>query len=614
LRNAAIAASLLLAAFHFWTGIAGVYESFIQRNLHLLLVIVAATAFALDGEEEPSRLRRRAMTAASAALCLSLAYNLLHASHFANRMAYVTPLDWMSIGLALVGMAGLLAVAVLMMGRAFGLIVVAFLLYVAFGHLLPGIAGHRGFGVSWTVDHLYYTKEGVFGIPLGVSSTYIFLFVFFGAVLDRCGGGKFLIDLALTMTGRLRGGPAKAAIVGSAMMGTISGSAVANVVTTGAITIPLMKRNGYRSDFAAAVEAAASSGGQLMPPVMGATAFVIAEFVGRPYYEIALSALIPAFLFYLGIFSAVHFEAVRRGITRAGVPFDRSLLGGALYLLPIAVVAMGVFSYSPMRAGVMGVCAVLAVALTYAAMQGELARVPGRVRDGAMAAARAMGPVAVACAASGMIVGALSLTGLGLTLNNAILGLAGHSLMAALVLTMLSSLILGMGLPTVAAYLVQAGVTIPALVSLGVEPIAAHLFVFYFAILGNVTPPVAVAAYAAAGVASSDPARTGWTALAISTPAFVVPFMFVLDTTLLMQGDAFAVMLALATAIIGVLALAAAIVGCLWVRIGAAIRAILASGALLMLAPGIVTDAAGGALILAGLGLATLRRPAPASK
>lgn len=611
MKHAAMLASIGLAAFHLWTGLAGVFESFTQRNAHLLLVVLAATAFALSGGETEPR-RRRVMLAASAAMTVSLVYNIAHASHFANRMAYVTPLDGASIALALLGMAGLLAMAVLTMGRAFGLIVVVFLLYVAFGQMLPGAFGHRGFGYSWIVDHLYYTKEGVFGIPLGVSATYVFLFVLFGAVLDSCGGGKFLIDLALTLTGRLRGGPAKAAIVGSAMMGAISGSAVANVVTTGAITIPLMKRNGYRPHFAAAVEAASSSGGQLMPPVMGATAFVIAEFVGRPYREIALSALIPALLFYLGVFCAVHFEAVRNGVAaeKTARGFGPNPMRGALYLSPIVVVAVGVFVYSPMRAGMMGVFAAAAVALFYALARGGLRDLPERLLRGIVAAARAMGPVAIACAASGTIVGVLSLTGLGLTLNNAILDMAGHSLLAALVLTMLSSLILGMGLPTVAAYLVQAGVTVPALIALGVEPIPAHLFVFYFAILGNVTPPVAVAAYAAAGVAGADPARTGWTALAISAPAFVAPFMFALDPKLLMQGDALAVMGATVTAAIGVGALAAAIVGCLRFRLGWASRGLLACGALPMLYPGLISDMGGVALIACGAGLAALRRDA----
>lgn len=556
------------------------------------------------------------MVLASALLALSLIYNIVYADFFANRMAIVMPLDEISIGMAVLGIAALLIVATSMMGVAFGLIVVLFLLYVATGHLLPGPFGHRGFNLSWVVDHLYYTKEGVFGIPLGVSATYIYLFVLFGAMLDRCGGGKFLIDLALALTGRLRGGPAKASIVGSAMMGTISGSAVANVVTTGAITIPLMKRNGYRPHFAGAVEAAASSGGQLMPPVMGATAFVIAEFVGRPYHEIALSAVIPSFLFYLGIFFAVHFEAVRRGIVGgiSGPKVDATLMKGFLYILPIIVVAVGVFTYSPMRAGVMGVAAVAVVAIFYALLQAETLRLPVRLMEGAAGAARAMGPVAVACASSGIIVGVLSLTGLGLALSNAILSLAGHSLIAALVMTMLSSLVLGMGLPTVAAYLVQAGVTIPALITLGVDPIGAHLFVFYFAILGNVTPPVAVAAYAAAGVAGSDPAKTGWTALAISMPAFVVPYMFVLNPLLLMQGEWSSVLVALASAMIGVVTLAAAIVGCTWVRIGIITRGVLALGALMMLYPGLASDVVGLIVILLGLGFSRFGGGSTASK
>jgi TRAP-type uncharacterized transport system fused permease subunit len=277
---------------------------------------------------------------------------------------------------------------------------------------------------------------------------------------------------------------------------------------------------------------------------------------------------------------------------------------GALYLLPVAVIAYAVFVYSPMRAALYGVTSVLAVAAFYALLRGGIGALPRWIAEGVAEAGRAIGPVAIACAASGIIVGVLSLTGLGITINNAILAAAGHSLPAALVLTMISSLILGMGLPTVAAYLVQAGVTIPALISLGVEPIPAHLFVFYFAILGNVTPPVAVAAYAAAAVAGSNPDRTGWKAAAISLPAFVVPFMFVTDPVLLLQGGAAAVVASLLTAVIGVSALAAAIVGYAFGRIGWPTRAAIAAGALLMLYPGLPSDLAGMALVGVCLALA----------
>lgn len=598
LRGFLVAASLTLAAFHLYSGFFGVFESFTQRSGHLLLVTVVLFAATLL-DRGMSRAWRWSLLSACVVLVGVLAHNVWQGAHFASRMAYVTPLDEVSIILALLGIIALLVIAFRTLGVAFGLIVIAFLAYAAFGQYLPGMLGHRGFGLSWTLDHLFYTKEGVFGIPLGVSATYIFLFVFFGAVLDRCGGGKFFIDLAMALTGRFRGGPAKAAVVGSAMMGTISGSAVANVVTSGAITIPLMKRNGYRPYFAGAVEAAASSGGQLMPPVMGATAFVIAEFVGRPYGEIALSALVPAFLFYIGIFMAVHLEAVRTGIA-GGTPAMRiagALREGGLYLLPIAVIAYSVFVFSPMRAGLYGVGAVLAVAVFYALFRRGALALPRWIIDGSVAAGKAIGPVAVACAASGLIVGVLSLTGLGITINNTIINVAGASVAGALVLTMVSSLILGMGLPTVAAYLVQVGVTIPALVRLGVDPVAAHLFVFYFAILGNVTPPVAVAAYAASAIADSNPAQTGWKALAIALPAFIVPFMFVTDPVLLLRGGVGEILLSLSTAIIGVMALASAIIGYAIARLGWLSRLMLAAGALMTLYPEAMSDLIGLALI-----------------
>jgi TRAP transporter 4TM/12TM fusion protein len=598
-------AGVALAGFHLYSGIFGVFESFIQRSGHLLLVSVALFAATLLERDAP-RAWRWAQLAATAVLAVVLVHNIWHGPFYASRMAYVTPLDQISIVLAILGIGALLVIAFGILGTAFGIIVVTFLAYTAFGHHLPGALSHRGFGLSWILDHLFYTREGVFGIPLGVSATYIYLFVFFGAVLDRCGGGKFFINLAMAVTGRFRGGPAKAAVIGSAMMGTISGSAVANVVTSGAITIPLMKRNGYRPHFAGAVEAAASSGGQLMPPVMGATAFVIAEFVGRPYSEIALSALMPALLFYLGIFVAVHLEAARTGVG-AGVAAQgvlANLREGGLYLLPVVVIAYSVFVFSPMRAGLYGISAVLAVAVFYALFRRGPLALPRWILDGCVAASKAIVPVAIACAASGIIVGVLSLTGLGITINNAIMRAAGHSVIAALLLTMVSSLILGMGLPTVAAYLVQVGVTIPALVRLGVDPVGAHLFVFYFAILGNVTPPVAVAAYAASAIADSNPAQTGWKALAISLPAFIVPFMFVADPVLLLRGDALATLLSLATAVVGVTALAAAIIGHAIGPLGWIPRAALAIGALMTLYPEAQSDLIGLVFIATGLALA----------
>ena len=612
-----MAAALLLAAFHAYSGVFGVLESFMQRNGHLLLVCAVLLPLTL-GDATMSRGWRIVMVLALCVLGAALVNNLLHAQHYANRMAYVTRLDPVSIWLGVAGIGALVVVAWRTLGTPFAAIVVVFLAYMAFGQHLPGMMGHRGFNISWTIDHLFYTREGVFGIPLGVSATFIYLFVFFGAVLDRCGGGKFFIDLAMSLTGRYRGGPAKAAVVGSAMMGTISGSAVANVVTSGSVTIPLMKRNGYSPRFAGAVEAAASSGGQLMPPVMGATAFVIAEFVGRPYGEVALAALIPALLFYVGIFTAVHLEAVRTGIP-AGPPTARALQvlrEGGLYLLPIAVIAYAVFVFSPMRAGLYGVAAVLMVAIVYAVVRGGLLTFPRWVADGAAAAGKAIVPVAIACAASGLIIGVLSLTGLGVTINSTIIAIAGQSVVAALILTMISSLILGMGLPTVAAYLVQVGVTIPALVQLGVEPIAAHLFVFYFAILGNVTPPVAIAAYAASAISGANPAETGWKAIAICLPAFIVPFMFVADPVLLLDGRGLAVAVSVATAALGVTALAAAIIGHGVGRLGLVQRAVLAAGALLTLYPALGSDLAGIAIIGAVLvwSLLTARRQTSAER
>jgi TRAP transporter 4TM/12TM fusion protein len=444
-----------------------------------------------------------------------------------------------------------------------GLVTVAiFALAFAFsGPYLPGILAHRGYGVQRLVEHLYLSTEGIWGIPLGVSAQFVYLFILFGAVLDVAGGGALLIGLADRVAGKTRGGPAKTAAVASALMGSLSGSAVANVVTTGTFTIPLMRRAGFKPYFAAAIESAASTGGQLMPPIMGAGAFILATWTNIPYGEVALAAAIPAILYYVALLMAIHFQACKMGLEPSTETRDEKLWSRIHLLLPLAAIVIVLLQgSSPSRAAFWGVTSALAVTWlrkdTWLGWR-DITRALNSAAKGAV-------QVASACAAAGIVVGVASLTGIGLRMSELIITVSGGNLFVALFLTGLGSIILGMGLPTTAAYVVLAALGAPALTELGVPLLAAHLFIFYFGCISNVTPPVSLAAYAAAGIADSPPMKTAFTAVILASVGFIVPFMFASGegfSPLLLQGSKLGIAQALCTGIAGVTALAAAGIG-----------------------------------------------------
>jgi TRAP transporter 4TM/12TM fusion protein len=477
-----------------------------------------------------------------------------------------------------------------------GLVAVAVLalVYAAAGPYLPGALAHRGYGATRLVEHLYLSTEGIWGVPLGVSADFVYLFILFGAVLDVAGGGTLLIGLANRVAGGTRGGPAKTAAIGSAFMGSLSGSAVANVVTTGTFTIPLMKRAGFRPYFAGAIEAAASTGGQLMPPVMGAGAFILATWTNIPYVEVAAAAVIPAVLYYVAVVMAIHFRAGRMGLEPDREGEREPVLPRLHLLIPLgAIVLLLVMGRSPMRAAFWGVSSAAVVAFL-----GRRTRPSAEdLRRAVVAAAGGTVQVAAACAAAGIVVGVASLTGIGLRMSELIVTVSGGQLPIALLLTAAGSIVLGMGLPTTAAYVVLAALGAPALVDLGVPLLAAHLFIFYFGCISNVTPPVSLAAYAASGIAGSPPLRTAGYAMTLAAAGFLVPFMFVYGPPLLLDGGIAEILVALATAVVGVIALAASTMGfarrplALWERVFLG----LASLALMM--PGWVSDLVGFAIV-----------------
>jgi TRAP transporter 4TM/12TM fusion protein len=456
--------------------------------------------------------------------------------------------------------------------------------------------------VTWVVllEQLYLSTEGIFGSTLGVSAAYVMLFVIFGAFMEKSGTGRLFMDFSMSLTGKSSGGPGKVAIISSTMFGTVSGSAVANVMVTGPITIPLMKRTGFRPAFAGAVEAVASTGGQIMPPVMGAVAFVMAEFLAVPYLQITIWAIVPAFLYYLSVFFAVHFEAKRYRL--AGIPEEElpkmwqvMVLRGQLFI-PMFIILIGlVLGYSaPMCALVAALCC-LPVAMLRKATRKELTWYTPiqALEEGAKGALS----VAMACACAGLVIGSITITGLGIVFTQIVIALANDYVFLALLLTAVAGIILGMGMPTTPAYIVMVALLVPALIKMGIVAPAAHLFALYFAILSAITPPVALSVFAAAGIAGSNIWTTGMAAVRAGAPAYIVPFMFVYEPALLFILDDdqswYHAVWPIATASIGVIALAGGLFGWLLSHANMMQRVLLVVGALSLIKPGGLTDLIG---------------------
>jgi TRAP transporter 4TM/12TM fusion protein len=472
------------------------------------------------------------------------------------------------------------------------------LVYGLFGPYMP-IFAHPGFTWERLATETFFSSTSIFGTPIRVSSTFIYLFLFFGVLLVRTNIGQFFNDLAFGATGSFTGGTAKAAVAASGLQGMVSGSSVANTVASGSFTIPMMKRAGFRSEFAAATEASASTGGQIMPPLMGAAAFIMAIYTGIPYNEIIVLALIPAVLYFVGVFMGTHFEACRagiRGLPREQLPALSGLLKRADLLLPLAVIIGLLLSgRSPANSALYGIAAAFLLSLIRSGTRMSLKETGQILENGARVAL----PVIAACASAGIIAGMVTTTGLGGKLGGGIVDLAGGIFFLVLIFTMVASIVLGMGLPTTANYVVTATVAAPILIQqFGVEVIAAHMFVFYFGIVADITPPVCLAAYAGAGIAGSEPMRTGGTAVKIAIAAFIVPFIFVTNPVLLLQGaTVWNLVPALATAVLGMTVISASMMGYFLAPSNAVERILLLGAGVLLIYPSLP-------LSLAGLGLA----------
>lgn len=595
-----------------------------------------------------------------AALSVALiAYFFIFYDYITTRFPTAHPLSPLDLVVGTVLVVLVLEATRRTLGLALPLLALGFIAYGLVGPWLPGPLRHKGLTYEILIDQTIFTTEGLFGIPLGVAASYVILFIIFGAFLEKSGAGQFFMGLANAVAGAQRGGPGKVAVVSSSLFGTISGSAVANVMVDGWLTIPMMKRTGFKPEAAAAVEAVASTGGQIMPPVMGAASFVMAEFLGVPYSKIMLAALIPAIFYYGALFSAIHFNASRaglRGLPREELPKLRDILWAQGHLLaPVvaifmlllegftatyaALVATAVVIYAWLLGrkvwGLLAVAAVLWVtnvpawgwALLAAAALAPVVMRPGGVgrlrtlivreapaafRDGAVQTV----PVAMATAAAGIMIGIILQTGLAIRFTSFLVDFAGGSLMVALLITMVAAVILGTALPTTPAYIMLAALLIPALIKLGVPPMAAHMFAFYFGCLSAVTPPECLAVYAAASISRCSVWGAGWQAMKFAAAGFLVPFFFVYYPALLFEGSWTEILQALVSGSVGVVALAAGLEGYLLRRAGWVERGLLMVAALMLIDPRLLTDVTG--LAILGVVLAfqyyrkTAAAPAPA--
>lgn len=591
---------LAFASFQLYTAAFGNLDSLRQRSIHLFFAAVLVFVI-FPASKKYSLKRLGPIIDVLMILCILLPVGYLIFNHdgILNRMYYVTPLKAYEYLFAALIIIAVLEGTRRTMGLALPIVALVALAYAFFGQHLPGVLGHGGLTSVEIVDQLYLTTEGIFGVALGVSSTYVILFIIFGAFLTHSGIADYFLDFASAVTRKSRGGPAKMSVIASGMFGSISGSAIANVVTTGQITIPMMKKIGYKPHYAGAVEAVASTGGTIMPPVMGAAVFIMSEYTGMPYVTILKHAIFPALLYYIAVLIMVHLEAVKMGIGTpeslgAVTSIKTLILRSYLFIPLIVVVAILIKGYSPMLAVIVSLISVIVIAAFSAKTRMGIRKIGIALIDGVKGAMS----VAMACATAGIIVGVVSYTGLGLKFSSFMLNIAANSIYIALLLTAVATIILGMGLPATPAYIIVAALMVPAIVKLGVPVIAAHLFAFYYATLANITPPVALAAYTAAGVAESDAFKTGIQAFKLGIAAYIVPFMFIFSPSLLLIGDNVLVLIgAIITALIGIACLAVASENWLLSKLNLLERLMMFAASLLLINPGLTTDLPGFAFI-----------------
>lgn len=585
-----IIAALSLSCFALYTATTGIKVDSVQRGVVLALVLILVFSRELAREDLKWPIKLIYFLVMVSGVYASL-YQVFNYKKIAVSLGAITSTE-VIIGVSLI--ISLWVATKIKVGWPIVIISALFVLYAYAGNYLSGLISHRGYSFTRIIAHLWNGTNGIFGTPLGTASGMVIMFIIFGTFLEASGGATFFMDLAIALTGKSSGGPAKAAVVSSALMGTISGNAASNVVTTGTFTIPLMKKTGYRSEVAGAIEAVASTGGQIMPPVMGAAAFIMAEIMGVSYASIALAAIIPALLYYIAVFMMVHLEAKKHNLSKMDdndIPRLKETWKLNWHTLIPVVVLIGalVSGYSTIRSALYGVIA----AFVCSWFRKHTRITPQKLFKALVDSADGVVTVVIACACAGIIIGCVSLTGLGLKLSSLIIAASGGHLIIALIFTFIALFVLGMGMPTAAAYIMVATLVAPGLADMGLTKMAAHMFCLYGAVLSAITPPVALAAYAASGIAKANPMRIGFVACKFGLVAFIVPFMFAYEPALLGSGTVLEVLLAVITALIGTVVLSAGLQGFFRKKVALPFRIIAILGALLLMYPGLVTDLIG---------------------
>jgi len=567
-RYLTIAISIVFVAFQLYATLSGRITAQLLRATHLAFVQLLAFLLFPAAKNLPKNTLPwyDVLLGLIGASCWM--YIVVNFQSLVRRAGNNTVLD---VVIGIIGIIVLFESCRRIVGLPIMIIAAVFLTYAFVGKYLPGFLHHRGYSLQRVVCHMFYNTEGIMGTPIGACSTFIFLFILFGALLEKTGIGQFFIDVCNAIAGGASGGPAKVAVLSSALLGTVSGSSVSNTVGSGSFTIPMMKKLGYKSEFAGAVEASASTGGQLMPPIMGAAAFLMAESLGLPYVTIVKAAVIPAILYFTGIFITVHLEAKKLGLK--GLPKSQLPKAGPLLLkkgymiLPLIVIIVFLCAgKTAVFAAMMGIYACLAIGVVTSLVDIICKRAPTftwkDLIDVIAAASRNIISVAIACAMAGIIIGVVTLTGLGLKLGAGLVSLAHGKLFLTLLFTMIASIILGMGAPTTANYLITSTITAGAIIQLGVQPLAAHMFAFYFGIIADVTPPVALAAIAGAAIAKGKPMKTALNATKLAIGAFIIPYMFVYNPQMLMIDSTWvSVLFIVFTALIGMFGISVAFEG-----------------------------------------------------
>lgn len=585
--------AILFAALFLYTGYFGIFEASVQRPLHLLFALVLGLLYYRPFKGGSSRVFTVIDCILAAAALAAVGYLLIHRETVSNWIYLVSDFDNTKYLVSIAIIVLTLEAGRRATGVALPIIAIAALLYGRFGQYLPGPFRHRGFSFRAMAEFTCFGFDGIFGLPLSVCSTLIIIFIIFGSFFEMAGGGEFLMDLGKAAAGKTRGGPAKIAIITSSLFGSISGSAVANVYATGSFSIPMMKKMGYRPEFAGAVEAVASTGGQLAPPVMGAAAFVMAEFTGLSYATIMMAALIPAILYYLSLFLQVDFESALSGVK--GLPVEeipewKEVNRRLFFLIPLIVlVILLLMGKSAAFAGAYAILTVVIVSW----FSEETRLIPPKILKALELSGKRTVMIAVSCAISGIVVGVVSYSGLGLNFVGFVTKLGGQSQWIGPVLVGIASIILGMSVPTTVAYIIVSAVSVPALKALGFETLPSHMFAFYFALVSMITPPVAPASLAGAEIAGASFIKTGLAACKLGLITFIIPFMFLYAPELLMLGKPAVIMQAFLTALLGVSAFAAGLKGWFLVPLGPWLRLICLTAGFCMIKPGIVTDIAG---------------------